>query len=326
MAASDRLSRALVVGSGWARHAAEALVTDPRVELCAVVGRGSERTRALANRLGVPSHQDIARAISQHAPTFAIVAAGSKHHEALVRPLLKAGVNVLCAHPVADADAVARLIALARTANVSCATDYTLRLCPPWLAALATLPQIGCILRVNIQLPSSTLIMGIDLALALGGTVQTVFASARYPAALAARRQKTPAAFAPSVLLEHLDGCVTSIVPMPHAMPCAAYRVTVSGERGRIDVALPSGDAVLIRYLGRGRVEQRRLHASASEGADPEELYGAAMRELTRRFISAVLDGSEMHAPLDHELRRRQVWLALKRATRERCAVPASSP
>jgi len=322
MATSDRVKlRALVVGSGWGQHAAEALAAHPATRLVAIVGRGSERTASLGNRLCVPVFSDLQAAIEASASEIAAVAAGERSNAELVRSLLEAGCHVLCSHPVArEARTVGDLAALAQRKSRLAATDYTMRLTEAFTATEDALGELGPALRVSVQCPGAALAIGIDIAIGLAGKVRRVYASASYPPGLSERVFATPRAFPPSVLIEHASGCVSSIVPVPHADPRAAHRVTVSTERGRIDLALPSDGATLVRYYGHGRVERSEL-AEPLPAASPEETFAEPMRALVRRFVDCVTNGLAVHSPLMEEAHRRAAWAAMSQSVRRAVAV-----
>ncbi len=310
--------RTLVVGSGWGEHAAGVFAADERTRLVGLVGRGSERTRALAERLAVPAFTDIGEAIRAAAPEVAAVAVNERDNPAIVRALLEAGCHVLCSHPVAaSAEEVRALEALGQAHARLVATDYTLRLRPGFLQTRAALATSGALLRASIESPGRALVMAADLAVGIGGPIVAVFASPPYPAALHERLQRTPKAFPPTLLFEHRAGCVTVAVPVPHAGTQSAHRITLSAERARIDLGLPSGPARVTRRLSQGRVEEQVL-LSPEPAVSATEAFAGPMRELARRFLDSVVGGVPVHAPLAEEAHVREVWAAAQRSSRER--------
>ena len=127
--------RALSIGSGWGRHAARVFATDPRTELCGLVGRGSARTEALAAELAVPVFGELSEAVAAVRPQIASVAAHYSSNVALVDQLLSADCHVLCSHPVAPtAKEVQQLAERSKAKGLVVATDYTLRLQPGFTA------------------------------------------------------------------------------------------------------------------------------------------------------------------------------------------------
>ena len=307
--------RALVIGSGWGRHAAEALARMPEVELAGIVGRGSARTRGLTKRLGVSCYDDLDDAIGRAQPDAAMISVSERAHPGLVRKLLEAGCHVLCSHPVAtDAATVLALDELARALALRVATDYTMRLLPAFEAARRSLASYGPPLRIAQQSPGRALPIAIDLALSLAGPAARVFAAGAYPPHLDERRRTAPQAFPPTIVVEHAGGCVTAITPVPHADPAAAHRLSISTERGRLDLRLPAGGLDGLTYRGGGVVERNQIVAASPDPAPPGELFGSAMRELVRRFVEGIVTGDAVDVPLVDEARVRGVWAAVGRS------------
>lgn len=310
--------RALVVGSGWGSHAARTFRADSRTELCALVGRNSARTRQLAAELAVPAFDGLEQAIATVRPQLASVAVHEGANPQLVRTLLGAGCHVLCSHPVARApEETAALAALAAEKKLLLATDYTLRRAPGFLAVLERAPREGHLLRLTLETPASTSVIGLDLALALAGPVRAVDAWSSYPGEVAERARQHPRAFGPTFVLEHQSGCVTTLTPVPHADPASAYRVVLSFERCRVELLLPAGECTLLRYLGKGRVERTVLQSGAPP-SPPVELYGGAMRALVNRFIGSVFEGLPVDCDFFTEAHVAAVSRALEIAARTR--------
>lgn len=312
--------RALVVGSGWGRHAARAFKNDPRLELLGIVGRGSERTMALAQLHGVDAFADLESAIESVAPHVAVVSVHESVSPGIVRRLLEANCHVLCSHPVAHEPAtVAALQALADEKSLRVGTDYTMRLSAAFRRLLTFVDPGRAPLRVNMLCPGRAMVIAVDMAVALSGRVARVMASAAYPSALSSRVAAAPTSFPPSVMLEHVSGCVTSLVPMPHMDPASAHHLSVSTEDGRYDLALPSGTLDVVRNLGKGRCATDRL-VEPDPPAPAADLFARPMVELVEHFVGAVREGRG-HPSFDEETHVRTVWLALWRAARENGAV-----
>jgi predicted dehydrogenase len=320
MAAPDRVMRALVVGSGWARHAAAVFAAHPGVRLVGVVGRGSSRTLELAARYGVPAYTSMETAIEEARPALAAVAAGEIVHPELVRRLLIAGCNVLCSHPVArEAKEVRELAALAAQRKRLLETDYSMRETPGFRVAQQILEAFGPPLRISARSPGRALVIALDLACALAGPVEAVCGSVRYPPAFEDRRRRAAEAFAPTALLEHSSGCVTTVTPVPHAESHAAHRLEISTAATRLDLELPAGEVIkLVRR--KGSVERSLLLAEAP-ARDADEAFGTPMRALVTGFVQRVLAG-KTGGILNSEAHVREVWLALGRATREKKLIP----
>ena len=320
--------RAIVIGSGWGRNAARTLAKDDRVTIAGIVGRGSERTHALAEELRVPVLPTVEEAIAAVSPHLAVLAVDEQHNERFARLLLEAACHVLCAHPVASsAPAVRDLAALARTRRLVIATDYSLRACPEHGAALEALGRSGALLRVGIEFPGRGLPMAVDLAASFAGPAERVFATRVYPNALGDRVAKAPEAFAPSVVIEHVGGTVSQLLPMPHARANEAYRALLSTEAFRIDVRLPAGGATQLASLREGRVRESSLTVPTAS-ADPAAGYRDAVSLVVQDFVDAVVCGSIPIAPLNVEIVVRDVWAAISASlrTREPVHVAITSP
>jgi predicted dehydrogenase len=307
---------ALTIGSGWGAHAANAFAQDPRVRLGGIVGRGSERTRALAAELGVPVFDDLQEAIRCLQPRIAAVAAGERWHPAIVEALLLSGCHVLCAHPVAsDSDRVVGLFETARRRNLIAVADYTLRLTPAYEAACAALERSGAHLRTSIEAPGRAIVMAMDVAIGFAGPVARVLGATDYPVEIAEKRRHHPRAFPPTLLLAHRSGCVTSITPVPHAAPASAHRIALSARSARIDVALPAGEVRVVQSLG-GGLHREHVERTALPATAAVETFGAPMRALARRFVDTVLGTAPPHAPLREEAHLRAVWTAAQQSSK----------
>lgn len=318
--------RAIVVGSGWGQNAARTLATDDRVTIAGIVGRGSERTQALAHELGVPVFRSVEEAVASASPQVAVLAVDERHNERFAGELVTAGCHVLCAHPVASsARAVRDLATLARHHHVVITTDYSLRACAEHRAALQSLAHSGALLRVGVEFPGRGLPMAIDLAASFAGPAQRVFATRAYPDALRERLAATPEAFAPTVVIEHVGGTVSQLLPIPHARANEAYHALLSTEAARIDVRLPAGGATRLSSLREGRTRESSLVAPAVT-KDPAAGYRDAVSSIVQNFIDVVADGGALISPLEVEVVAREVWAAISTSLRSREPVGVPSP
>jgi hypothetical protein len=297
---------AIVVGSGWAAHAARAFAADERVELLAIVGRGSARTRSLARSLNVPAISGLTAALRVYSPEVAVVAAASREHPSMVRALLHHGSHVMCSHPVAGSlDELTRLGEFARERGLVLTSDYTLRETKLFGAAKKVLSASGVVLRAVVTCPARAFAMGIDLALAFAGPARRVDAFRAYPSAFAARARAKPSVFAPTLVLEHKGGCVTTIVPTPHAEPRRAFQVTLSTERARIELGLPSGGLAVTR-TGRKAVATREV-IPPEPSRSLDETFALPMKGRVGRFLDAICNGRP-RVGLQEETAVRDVW------------------
>lgn len=307
--------RAIVVGSGWGAHSARGLALDSRVDLRAIVGRGSERSRVLAGALGVELISTLDQALARHRPTLVVLAIGERHHLPLALRALESGAHLLCAHPVVpDAPSVRRIAELAERHGRLARTDYTFRVRPE-LHALTARDGRGELLRIAIDAPGRWLPIVLDTAVAIAGPVARVVVSASVPSALEARRRAAPAAFPPALLLEHGSGAVSSFASFPHARPGAPVEVRTSWERAHVRAALPSAGATLFALRRGGTVEDRVLVPNTSEAGGPAPI-AEAMQDVARAFVGATLGEGDVLATLHEEAHLRDVWSAIWEAVR----------
>ena len=317
MASPVRLS-ALVVGSGWARHAATAFANrEGEIEIVGVVGRGSARTEALARQLATRAYTSLDEALAVRAPQLAVVAVDEASNVKVVQQLVMAGADVLCAHPVARTAAEVRALSeLARERGRIISTDYTLRTCAETITALEAVKSSGALLRVDIIYPGRLLPMALDLALVFGGRAMAVCGFGTYPEETAEQRARAPAAFPPTVVIEHMSGCVTTLCPCPHAETSRAFSVTASCAGARIELALPSGGARKVRLLKTGRTEVVVLRRAPRQEQEAVAVFGAAMRKLADDFVDAVLTRGVAPCSLESEGAVRSAWAAIAHSMR----------
>ena len=308
--------RAIVVGSGWGEKAARALAAHGSVELTALVARGSPRSQALAASLQVPLFPTVADALHEGRADLAAVAVDERVNPLLAEELLEAGAHVLCSHPVAsEASTVLRLAGLARRRQRLISADYSFRATPGYARLLEALRGVGALLRLSVLFPGRGLPMALDLAIGLGGPVARLSAFGQYPAAVGQRRQRTPGAFPPALVLEHRGGCVSTLVSVPHARPHDAYSLTASAEGARLEAAFPAGEVRRIECRRGHEVDGQLLHAP---GPPPsaEECFGGAMAGLVGAFVEAALTGGAPPSPLEEEARIRAAGSAIPIALR----------
>lgn len=306
---------AIVIGSGWGGHSARELAVHPRVELRAIVGRGSVRSGRLATDLGVSASTDLEAAIAEHRPSIAVLAIGEKAHHRAALTLLESGAHLLCAHPVAPtAEEVLEIATLARRQGRTARTDYSFRLRPELQALMPSVDR-GSAMRLSVEAPGRWLPIVIDAAVAVAGPVARVLGSGAYPPALAARAERLPQAFPPAILLEHAGGVVTSIATFPHAWPGAPVRVSASFERGRVDARLPMGGAQWLACVRGGGVEEREIVAPSAEPADVS-VHALAMRAVTGAFVDTLDSSASPLATMEEEAHLRRVWAAVWRSAR----------
>ena len=247
-------------------------------------------------------------------PRVAVVAVNEEVTPIVARALLERGCDVLCAHPVARTAAMVNELAyLAAQRGRVIGTDYTMALAPGALIARDAVRESGPLLRVGIEHPGRLLPMALHLALFFGGPVTSVYASRALPPLLRESARRSPGAFSPSLLLEHESGVVSSLLGVPHASVAAAFRCTLSGAAGRVDVDLPHGDVRRVRQTRGGECIEERIFAAAPAVAEP---FGELMKAMFHAFLSSARSGAESSCPLSQEAHVRAVWNAIPVALR----------
>ncbi len=297
----------LVVGSGWAGHAARALASGKR--LAGLVSRGSPRSLELARELAAPHFDDVANAVASTSARRAIVAAGETRHVEVMRPLVARGLDVLCAHPVApSAEEVAELSALGQAHGVRLLTDYTMRRTPEIEALVAALPDDGPLLRLHVQSPGRWLPIALDLALLVGGSVRELESARTWPQAIAEQVRSSRAAFPPSLLLAHEAGVVTTWTPVTHMPIERPVRLVASMARAAWTLDLPDGGATRVAIDRAGGQESVRATPTTARGSAP--ILNAWVR-VALAFAAGDYRGL---ATLDEEVERRRLWARIWRA------------
>ncbi|MCC6625278.1 MAG: Gfo/Idh/MocA family oxidoreductase [Deltaproteobacteria bacterium] len=296
----------LVVGSGWAGHAARALAG--RKQLAGLLSRGSPRSLELARELGAPHFDDVGRALATLGARRAIVAAGETRHGELLGALVAHGLDVLCAHPVApSADEVAASSALGRAHGVKLLTDYTMRRTPEIEALVAAIGDDGPLLRLHVQSPGRWLPIALDLALLIGGPVREMESAWGWPHALTEQVRSSRAAFPPSLLLAHEAGVVTTWTPVTHMRTESPVRLVASMARAAWTLDLPDGGATRVA-IGRAGCEERACVApTTARGSAPILM---AWARVALAFASGDYRGL---ATFDEEVERRRLWARIWR-------------
>ena len=177
--------------------------------------------------------------------------------------------------------------------------------------ALEAMKSSGALMRLDIMYPGRLLPMALDLALVFGGRSMAVSSFGAYPEELAEQRQRAPAAFPPTIVIEHMSGCVTTLCPCPHAETARAFSVTASCATARIELALPSGGARKLRLLKTGRTEIVELRRAARHEHDAAAVFGTAMQKLANDFVDAVVSRGEPPCSLESESAVRSAWAAV---------------
>ncbi|MCJ7751879.1 MAG: Gfo/Idh/MocA family oxidoreductase [Armatimonadetes bacterium] len=107
---SERLRVAVIGAGGWGWQHAPAFSERQDVQLCAIVGRTEERTRARAEEFGVPYYLSLAKMLEEVQPKLVSICLPNKEHFQATLEVIRAGVPLLAEKPLAfdpqEADAL----------------------------------------------------------------------------------------------------------------------------------------------------------------------------------------------------------------------------
>ena len=132
----DALRIAVVGAGGWGEEHARVFSRRPDTELCAIVGRSQERTRARAQAYGARPYTDLDAMLQAEAPDLVSVCLPNEAHFAPTLHLLQRGVPLLVEKPlVFDLGEADALLAEAERREVFFAIDFNHRYAEPVLRA-----------------------------------------------------------------------------------------------------------------------------------------------------------------------------------------------
>jgi myo-inositol 2-dehydrogenase/D-chiro-inositol 1-dehydrogenase len=133
-----RRIRVAVVGTGawWGREHARVFSSRPDVELCAVVGRSVERTRARAAEFGVGGYVDLGEMLERERPDLVSLCLPNEGHFEPTLQVIRAGFPLFVEKPlVFDLDQADTLLAEAAARSLFFAINFNHRYARPVVLA-----------------------------------------------------------------------------------------------------------------------------------------------------------------------------------------------
>ncbi|HYF64207.1 MAG TPA: Gfo/Idh/MocA family oxidoreductase, partial [Herpetosiphonaceae bacterium] len=141
--------RIAIIGTGWGARVQVPAFRSAGLEIVGLAASNVEKTRAEAERLGVPAFASWRELLDTEADLVSIVTPPATHRE-MALAALAAGKHVLCEKPTAldAAEAAAMAEAAAARPGQLALIDHELRFHPAFRAARAALAEIGPIRHV----------------------------------------------------------------------------------------------------------------------------------------------------------------------------------
>ncbi len=123
---------ALIGAGGWGRQHARIFAARPDVELCAIVGRTPEKTRARAAEFGTRAYTDIGEMLEREQPDLVSLCLPNQGHFEATLQVIEAGYPLLVEKPlVFDLDEADRLLAAATERDLFFAITFNHRYARP---------------------------------------------------------------------------------------------------------------------------------------------------------------------------------------------------
>ena len=134
----QRRIRVAVIGTGawWGREHARVFSSRPDVDLCAVVGRSVERTRARAEELGVSGYMDIGEMLDRERPDLVSLCLPNEGHFEPTLQVIRAGFPLFVEKPlVFDLDEADLLLREAEARSLFFGINFNHRYAQPVVLA-----------------------------------------------------------------------------------------------------------------------------------------------------------------------------------------------
>lgn len=316
-----------LVGCGMIGHGhAEAVINDPRAELCALAyGRNAEKGRKFAEKFNIPfATNDYNEIIEKCHADAVIICTPSAFHADCAKAFANAGIHVLCEKPLdVTAEKISGMIDAAEKNGVLLGCVFPNRAQEGLRRAKEIIDsgELGSMRLVEFQYRgyrshsyySSSYwkgrksidgggclinqgIHGIDALLYLAGDVKSVCAVTD------TMGRKIEVEDSACALLEFesgahgtLMGTVLSYFPEKNS---ECERVRIEFERGTIVYA--DGKTILYKSLSDDELKTEEIHLSHVEqsfGANPEDIDMTAHFALVSNFFDGILNGTEIFAP-----------------------------
>lgn len=149
------MTRIGIVGTGWGARVQVPRFRDAGLDVVALAGFHRNKTRDLADELGVSAFDDWRDLIRSDVDLVSIVTPPSEHREMAIAAL-EAGKHVLCEKPTAmNAGEARELVEAARRHPDRIALiDHELRFLPSWREARARIGEIGTVRYAEVRYAS----------------------------------------------------------------------------------------------------------------------------------------------------------------------------
>ena len=149
------MARIGVIGTGWGARAQVPMFREAGLDVVAIAGHSSDKTKAAAAELGVEAVGAWRDLIERDLDLVTIVTPPSEHLE-MALAVLAAGKHVMCEKPTAlDADQAEQLVGAARSQpNRIALIDHELRFLPSWREARRRVPELGGIRYAEVRYAS----------------------------------------------------------------------------------------------------------------------------------------------------------------------------
>lgn len=149
------MARIAIVGTGWGARVQVPTFREAGLQVIGVAGFHADKTRRLADELGVPAFGHWHEAIASDADLISIVTPPSEHRE-MALAALEAGKHVLCEKPTAlnTAEAEELLEAARRRPEQISLIDHELRFLPSWREARTRIGELGAVRYTEVRYSS----------------------------------------------------------------------------------------------------------------------------------------------------------------------------
>jgi len=145
-----------VIGTGWGARVQVPAFRDAGLTIGGIAGAHKNKTRRLAEELGVPAFDDWRALVAEKSIELVTITTPPGEHLEMAIAALDAGRHVLCEKPTAlDGGEAERLVAAARKHRDQLALiDHELRFLPAWRAARERIHEIGVLRYVEVRYAS----------------------------------------------------------------------------------------------------------------------------------------------------------------------------
>jgi predicted dehydrogenase len=149
------MARVGIIGTGWGARVQVPAFREAGLDVVAIAGHNSERTRKIAGELDVEPFDDWRKLVASNIDLVTIVTPPSEHLE-MATFALDAGKHVLCEKPTAlNADQAEQLVAVGRNHPDQIALiDHELRFLPSFRTARERIGELGGIRYAEVRYAS----------------------------------------------------------------------------------------------------------------------------------------------------------------------------